>query len=803
MPQSTANPAAPPCRHCGTPVPAGAAHPEFCCTGCQAVHQLLIDQGLTRFYSLAGDKAAPAPEPRTDRSLAWLEPLVARSEAAPGPVCALDLDVQGIHCAACVWLMNELFRRQPGGASLTINPALGKARVAWNKGRFDVARFLRAVEGFGYLFGPSRKRPESASSDLPLRLGICAALTMNVMLFSVSFYLGLGPADGEPFVLFSRLSLALSAVVLLVGGWPFFRSAWQGLRSGVLHLDLPIALGLLLAWGTSLVQARDGRGDLAYFDTLNVFVTLMLVGRWLRQRVLERNRRVLLEDDGAEGLFARRLEAKGPTTVPAAALRAGDELLVAPGELVPVDAELLEPHASFSTDWITGESEPRALERGGQVPAGGCNAGRSAVRVRALTDFQDSPLVALLRQAPQAPQAAARHLRFWSTVSRSWAVGVLALAALGLALWWPSSPERALQVAVALLVVTCPCALGISLPMAWELVQARLRRQGFFIRSADLLERLPRVRRVLFDKTGTLTLGRLELVVPESVERLEPTYRDVAMDLASRSNHPVSRCLAEALARAGARFAPEAQVEEHPGKGLELVREGGTWRLGAPAWAAPGAEGLGEATVLALNEQPVATFRLREALRPDAQREVAALQAEGLEVWLISGDAPERVQALARALGIPEERALGGQRPEDKARAVERLDRQDTLYLGDGVNDSLAFQRALCAGTPAADRPVLPGRSDFFLLGEGLGSLRQALALSRRLRQVVHRLLGLALAYNVLAVAVCLLGAMTPLRAALAMPASSLGLLLFTLSSLSAPRPATRQPTQVLRELPA
>ncbi|QDE85117.1 heavy metal translocating P-type ATPase [Myxococcus xanthus] len=844
MPASTpSEPAPAACLHCGSPVPPGSAARDFCCVGCEAVHGLLVEQGLTRYYQLAQGKTAPAPEPRKERAFAWLEPLISRAEAIPGPLCALELDVQGIHCAACVWLINELFRRQQGGAGLTVDPALGKVRMLWRRGAFDVAEFLRGVEGFGYLFGPSRKRPERTSLDLPIRLGICAALSMNVMLFSVSFYVGLTPEDGDVFRLFTRLSLWLSSAVVVVGGWPFFRSALQGLRRGVLHLDLPIALGILLVFGMSLAQARGGRGDLAYFDTLNTFVTLMLVGRWLQQRVLERNRRFLLDDDGAEGLFVRREEGTRLATVRAAEVADGDVLVIAPGDLVPVDALLLDSGARVSTDWITGEPGERAVGQGGALPAGAFNAGREAVRVQAKQAFTDSPLVALLRRAPTEAGGPALHTRFWDRVSRRWVVTVLFVSALGLALWWPAGPDKALEVAVALLVVTCPCAIGIATPLAYELVQARLRRGGFFIRSTDLLDRLPRVRKVLFDKTGTLTLGRLELVDRAAVAGLTPASRDIAFDLVSRSNHPASRCLAAALAREGARFNSEARVSELAGQGLELNRDGVRWRLGRADWATeartvdtwlpereptegvlgewgnassrpprPSARvevllsgsGLAAGPVLTRDGVPVAFFQLRESVRPDARREVQALQDEGREVWLISGDSQGRVNDMAAALGIPTQHTLSGQRPEEKAEAVAKLDAADTLYLGDGVNDSLAFERALCAGTPAIDRPVMPGKSDFFLLGEGLGAIREALRLSARLRQVVRRLLALAVGYNVVAVAVCLAGWMTPLRAAVAMPATSLATVLFTVWWLSASRErAAATPTPPLREVPA
>jgi len=774
------------CLHCGSPIPAGSSLADFCCTGCQAVYGLLHEEGLTRYYELAAGETAPVPEGPRNRSHAWLEPLLARSEEGSAPICSIELDVQGVHCAACVWLMNQLFRRQEGGAQLTVNPALGKVTVSWHRGRFDLHRFLSEVERFGYLFGPSRKSTDERGRGLLLRLGITAALTMNVMSFSVAFYFGLAPEDGDVFRLFSRICLVLSTLVVLVGGWPFLKSAWHGLRRGVLHLDLPIAVGILLAYGLSLWQQRGGRGDLAYFDTLNVFVTLMLTGRWVQQRVLDRNRRYLLEDDGADGILVRRRDGDRLETVPAPKVEKGDHLVVAPGDLVPVDAQLLDEAAAFSTDWITGEPEVREVARGGTVPAGAFNAGRTAVALLAGTDFADSPLPSLLRTTvPDEEGKVWAHARFWDRLARVYVLAVLALAAIALGIWWPVDPERALQVTVALLVVTCPCAIGIAIPLAYELVQARLRRSGFFVRKSELLDKLPRVRKVLFDKTGTLTLGRLELIDPAAVHALSPTLRDAAYDMAARSNHPVSRCLAAALAAAGARFDPDAKVEELPGKGLQLERDGVTYRLGKPSWAAPGSGEAG-ATVLSVGETAAATFRTAESVRADARREIAALRLDGVEVWLVSGDAPAKVASMAAQLGVDAENALGGQRPEEKAQAVARIDAQDTLFLGDGVNDSLAFERALCAGTPAVDRPVLPGKADFFLLGEGLAGIREAMVLARRLRAVVRRLLCVALAYNVLAVATSLAGWMTPLRAAVLMPLSSLSVLLVTIASLQA-----------------
>ncbi|MBL9037256.1 MAG: heavy metal translocating P-type ATPase metal-binding domain-containing protein, partial [Archangium sp.] len=329
---ATPQPASPPnhCLHCRSEVPPGAESASFCCRGCEAVHGLLLEQGLGRYYELAGASVNPVAEPTATRSHAWLQPLLERTEQEAGPLCTLQLDVQGLECAACVWLMNETFRRRAGSADIMVNPALGTVRLRWRRGECDVARWVTDVEAFGYALGPARKQSAPASSAWPLRLGVCVALTINVMLFSLSFYFGLSATEPEVFSLFTWLSFALSTVVVAVGGWPFFQAAARGLRRGLLHLDVPIALGIALVYATSLVQLREGRGDLTYFDTLNTFITLMVLGRFLQERLLDRNRRYLLEDDGAEGLATRRVEGERLVQVPVARVAVGDVLLIAP-----------------------------------------------------------------------------------------------------------------------------------------------------------------------------------------------------------------------------------------------------------------------------------------------------------------------------------------------------------------------------------------------------------------------------------------------------------------------------------------
>jgi Cu2+-exporting ATPase len=790
------------CRHCASVIPSGLVDvaPGFCCRGCAAVHALLVAEGLTRYYDLAGDDVAPAVIVDDAGAHAWLDPLVSAALAAlpsdaPTARATLDVDVQGIHCAACVWLLAELAKRR--GAAFTVNSALGTGQLRFPRG-FDVRAFVVEAERFGYRLGPPHKADAGAparKSSLPLRLGVCVALTMNIMLFAVSFYVGLTPAGGPLFDVFSRLTFIFSTAVVVVGGSLFFESAWRALRRRVLHLDLPIALGILLGYVSSLVASRFGRADVTYLDTLSVFVTLMLVGRWLEERVVERNRRYLLEDKGLDAIVVRRVVDGRVESIPAPRLAPGDVVLLAPGDLLPVDGELVDAEATVSRDWITGEAEPTALTAGATFEAGSCNRGRRAVRVRAKTALDGSPLHRLIRgvAAPRDGEALPAHLKFVDRFARVYVATVLALGALALAIWIPLDRARALEVAAALLVITCPCAIGIAAPLAHELVLARLRRGGLFVTRGDLLARLTRVRTLIFDKTGTLTLGRLRLAeeAQAAVAALAPEARDAAYDMAARSSHPVAAVLADALAGRGARLDEAADVHEIPGRGLELRRAGRLYRLGRfDAGGDQRAEANERDSVLVVDGVEIARFAVVEQLRPDAKQELARLAAAGLEIHLLSGDAPARVATIAAQLGLPAARARGGLSPDEKAAAVAALDggREDTLYLGDGVNDALAFERAFCAGTPAIDRPIIPGKADFFLVGEGLAPLTEGLALARVLQRVLRRNLMIAIAYNTIGVGLCLAGLMTPVVAAIAMPVSSLTIIGLTVSSLSARR---------------
>jgi Cu2+-exporting ATPase len=771
------------CLHCRAPVLGSG---EFCCHGCEHVFELLRSAGLDRYYALRGDNAlAPVAERPVLRDEAWLEAHEVRS--AGQSLRRIALDVQGVQCAACVWLIEALFKREPGALRIDLNPALGRLTLMVDA-HFALRAFVHTVEDFGYRLGPASKHAEPARDTLLLRTGICAALAVNAMLLGAATYFGL--SAGPLFELVQHASFVLATLSVLVGGSYFADRAWLSLKRRVLHLDLPIAVGMGLAYLGSVWSLYFGGARASYLDTVSVFIALMLVGRLVQERLVDKNRRQLLASDGASGLLTRRIRDGRAELVGCPQIAGGDRLLVCPGEIVPVHARLEEDEAECTLDWINGESEPRRFARGDELVAGSINAGRSALTVTALAAFERSELDALLRSDER--QSAHVAGDFWDRLGRVYVAAVLVAAALGALIWILRGGALAdiLDVATAILVVTCPCAFGIATPLAYELAVSSLRQRGLFVRDGGFFDRAARVKRIVFDKTGTLTTGALELAEPDCLLALSASERAALYDLSVRSNHPKSSAIARALLALDANLAlRDLTVVEVPGKGMEAVIEGARYRLGAARWAEnPCALPAEHAPVLTRDGLRILALHTRELARPHAAREVQQLAHDGYELWIASGDVDARVKTIARELGVSAAHALGDLSPEGKRALIDQLDRRDTLMLGDGINDGPALSRALCSGTPAEDRRFVPARADFYFLTAGLHPIREALFTARRVRAVIRRALGFATLYNLLAVGLACAGLMRPWLAAVLMPASSILVLSYTALAMSSRR---------------
>lgn len=765
----------PVCRHCGAPSPGG----EFCCSGCAYVFRLIHDEGLDAYYRVKDPVIAPAdPALLIPRDYAWLTTAQAEAERQGGKrTPELVLGIQGLSCAGCVWLVEKLFGRQPGAGRIAINAQTGQLRMTWVSGVFDAAAFARTLQSFNYLLGPAgAERTERAESRrLVKKIGLCAAFSMNVMLFTLPTYFGMESTFAYA-GLFATLAMGFGTLSLLAGGGYFLARAVRALRAGALHLDLPIALGIVGAYTGSMYGWVSGREEYMYFDFVSGFILLMLTGRWAQVAAVERNQRRLLARQPTPPRVRLVAPAGGASVeVAPEELRPGQGFWVAAGQTVPVSARLIGADQAFSLAWINGEAEPRTIRAGQRVPAGAVNLSRGEVEVEALEGWSESLLAELLRPVEREDY----RNRLLERIIQGYLIAILGVAALA-GLYWGWSTGDALHtgaIVTAILVVSCPCALGLAVPLADEIATVALRKRGVFVRNGDLWPRLAQVRRLVFDKTGTLTLETPVLLNPETLEGLSAEARSALAVLVFDNPHPVSRALFEQLAVRGFNSGdPTAEVRETVGAGLEW----GEWSLGRPGWRTPPTPlaGLGRAdVVLARHGEIKATFHFADSARADAREEIPALRARGLEVFVLSGDRPEKVGNLLTGLGLPAGHGLGGLSPRDKAAWLDAHGGDGALMLGDGANDSLAFDHALCRGTPVVHRGVLEAKADFYYLGRGIGGIRALFEINDARRQTAAALIIFMVLYNLAAVGLAASGLMNPLFAAVLMPLSSLATL--------------------------
>lgn len=771
----------PVCRHCGAPLfDAQVQESGFCCAGCSYVFRLVHEHGLAGYYRIKDEVTSPADgavfQPR---DYAWLETAqkIAETTAAPDRPPELMLDLQGVSCAGCVWLIERLFQQQAGAREIVANAQRGTIRLRWVRGKFSAAGFARALQAFGYLVGPlGEARGELESRALVKRIGLCAAFSMNVMLFTLPVYFGMG-ADFEYARLFGLLSLAFGTLSLLVGGVYFIGRAVRALRMGAMQIDLPIGLGIVGAYAGSLFGWLAGEERFVYFDFVSGFILLMLIGRWAQVAAVERNQRRLL----ALQPKPPRVLTEDAGEVAPEALRKGQVYALATGQTNPVEAQLGVEAATFSLASINGEAEPRVFQGGSRVPAGSINVGRGPARLTARQEWSES----LLAQLLATPERAGARDGLIERIVRGYIVGILLVATLAGVGWWLGTGDalRTWAVVTAVLVVSCPCAVALAFPLADEMATVALRRRGVFVRDGGLWTKLARVRHLVFDKTGTLTVETPVLKNPEAVRGLEPEARAALHALLRDNPHPLSQALLESVLAEGTPEPLSGEVRETVGSGVEM----GEWSLGRAGWRtrrqAEVNHRLGDkpaevgATVLARAGMSVAEFEFADTVRADARTEVAALRRRGLRVQILSGDRQEKVTALAAELGLAAECGIGELSPQEKAAWFTYARAEAALMLGDGANDSLAFDRALCRGTPVIHRGLLEQKADFYYLGRGISGIRELFEVDGVRRRTQRVILVFSVVYNLLAVGLAVAGKMNPLVAAILMPVNSLATL--------------------------
>jgi len=797
------------CAHCGLDVAPGlvddGAERQFCCHGCRAVYAVIHEHGLDRYYAFRAEaEAAPRPASPTGRSYAELDAPGFQARACwttSDGLAATELYLEGVHCAACVWLVERLPTLVPGLVEVRLDLPRSRALVRWDARAVTLSAAARQLDALGYRAHPSRGLEAQAlrrreDRRMLARIGLAGAAAANVMAIAFALYGGFFHGmEPEYASLFRWASLAVTVPAMVWGGGVFFRGAWSALRVRALHMDLPISVGLLAGFAHGAVNTVRGVGDV-YFDSVTALIFLLLAGRYVQRR----QQRVAA--DSAELLAslapsAARLIEEEVREVPIEALLPGSRVEVRAGDTVPADGVITAGRSALDLSLLTGESRPTDAGPGDRVHAGTVNlSSRLEVTVERIgEDTRVGQLVKLVeeygrRRAPIALLA--------DRIAGHFVAAVLVLAALTFALWARADVGRAVDHAVALLIVTCPCALALATPLALSAAIGQAARAGFLIKGADVLEKLARPGRMWLDKTGTLTEGRAALLEWWG----DPGVKMLAAAAEAHSSHPLARALVAAVAPAP--DVPVAIVETQGG-GIEGTVAGRAVVLGSPAFvrARTGvlppeferracelpADGL-TPVLVAVDSVVVGAAGFGDPLREDASAALAHVRRRGWRVGILSGDDPVVVGSIGRRLGLGPEDCRGGVSPEGKLRAVEDESAAGSVVMvGDGVNDAAALAGASVGIAVHGGAEAALAAADVYIAHPGIVHVADLLDGAGRAMRTVRRNLVLSLCYNAAAAALAMAGVINPVVAAVLMPLSSITVIAHSYRARSFARP--------------
>jgi Cu2+-exporting ATPase len=765
----------------------------MCCKGCEAVAQAILDSGLGDFYRYRTEAAPTGQElvPEFLRQVALYDnPEVQKSfvRVEDANVREAALILEGITCAACVWLNERHIARLPGVLSVQINYSTHRARVRWDESRIHLSDILRAVSDIGYLAHPydpgrSQQLLEKERKQQLRYLGVAGALGMQVMMIAWALYHG--SVEPEYRTFFHWASLLLTIPVLTYSAQPFFKAAWRDVKRRQAGMDVPVALGITLAFAGSLWVTVHG-GEHVYYESVTMFVFLLLAGRYFE--FIARKRAA----EAAEALvhlapmMATRLTADGgEEVVPAVELNVGDRVLIRPGESVPADGVVMAGASSANEALLTGESLPIAKTAGSRLIAGSINM-ESVLQMQVEQTGQDTVLSGVMRLLERA-QTEKPTITQIADRAATWFVAAVLVLASGVALfWWQHEPALWLPITVSVLVVTCPCALSLATPTAISAASGHLLRLGLLTTRGHALETLARATHFVFDKTGTLTAGRLTL---REVQTLGDSEREQCLTLAAalerHSEHPIARALLAAAPSGPAALATE--VENVPGGGLSGLISGARYFIGTDrfitertglaidaARRAQAQTGGNTVVWLADSRQLLAAFALGDELRAGARDLIDELRGRGKTVWLLTGDNAPAAARVAQAVGITN--VAAGLKPADKLARVKALQAEGAVVamIGDGVNDAPVLAAAQVSVAMGGGTAVALASADMILLSDRLPHLTEGMYVARKTVAIIRENLGWAIGYNLIALPAAAMGWVPPWLAALGMSASSL-----------------------------
>ncbi len=746
------------CAHCGAPAPQGQT---FCCHGCEAAFEAKNTmQTNTGYSALARDDG--------DETF------------------TLTLGVEGIHCASCIRLIENALNSREGVLEGRVNMTTERMTVRWQGERTEADKLANAVTTLGYklhALDAGEIQGDDQEKYLLRAIAVSGFAAANMMLLSM----GLWSSSTETMGMATRdllhwISALIALPTVLYSGQPFFRSALAVLKEKRTNMDVPISLAVVLASVMSLMETIN-HGEHVYFDSAVMLLFFLLIGRYLDARAKGKAResaaRLLSRLQG----FAAVDQDGKLEQVPIKDLREGMTVVVAVGENIPADGVVKSGRSSADLSLITGETIPETIEPGSGVFAGTVNLS-APIRVDVSKASEKSLLSEIVRLMEVAEQSASKYVRLADMAARLYTPVIHSMGALTFLGWWlvMSAPwQVSLLNAVTVLIITCPCALGLAVPVVQVLASGKMMRRGILLKSGDALEKMAVIDTVVFDKTGTLTLGRPELISEVDDEGSDFAYDGVALTLAAsmaaQSKHPLSMALARAY---DGEFA-DISVSEIPGKGLEAVHEGKTLRLGSRAWCGPETAGdMGSALEmwLSTNGEPMARFAFADQLRTDARQTIDTLKKAGISVQLLSGDREAVAAEIAQEAGIDTYEA--GVSPVEKCDRLKALKNAGakTLMVGDGLNDAAAMAFAHVSMSPSSAVDITQNTADIVFQGDMLKPVATAFDTAKSSTRLVKQNFALAVVYNIVAIPLAVMGHVTPLVAAIAMSGSSIVVIL-------------------------
>ena len=806
------------CFHCQLPLPEkgtiqaaikGQDH-LFCCNGCRSVCEAIFQAGLEGFYKRTPENGVLAPPPELPEDIAIYDLDAVQEEYVHelGEHREIHLLVEGIHCAACVWLIEHTLKRVPGITRAAVNLSGKRLFVEWDNSRLQLSKILQQLGQIGYSAVPFD--PEAAEGalqrqnrNLLYRMAFAGFAMMNLLWISIALYSG---ADkGEFREMFHWIGFAIATPTLFYSGLPFFKGAWRGLRSLHLDMDLPIAIGATITYLYSLYVTLSGTmvGEV-YFDTVVNFIFVILVGRYLeaiskRQAVASTQRLLDLQPR-----VATVLRDGKEVIVPVRSVVPGETVLVKPGDKIAVDGVILEGQSSVDEAMLTGEFEPVTKVQGDHLSAGTIN-GHGMLKLRVEGVLRDTALGRIIRLVEEAQASKAPIQRVADRIVPWFVLATLGLATLTFMLWQDSGFELALMAATSVLIITCPCAFGLATPMSIAVASGLGARNGILVKNGAVLETLSSIDHFVFDKTGTLTEGRMSLSaiytesacwapaakseggMPAEVKRV---FEYIAA-AEQYSEHPI----AEAILDCASNCKPAVELKEakgfinRPGFGIKAQVDGKWVLAGTSAWLdqhqvqrneqferqiqALDERGIGSLHC-AVDGKEVAVIGIEDQVRADAPKLVAALKHDGIKLTLLTGDRQQTAETIAQRLGGME--VIAEVLPEDKDQTIADLQRQGgrVAMVGDGVNDAPALVRADVGISLGSGTDVSIASSDIVLMSNELAKVRLAAALSRRTLRTIRQNIAISVIYNIIMVPLAMSAMITPLVAAIAMPISSL-----------------------------